>query len=98
MEVAYTICDECGKEVSYMDSDGDRYNAGLTITGDLAFSGHFPTSSGYSGGGIDNISITHICSPKCLTAIFDKTLVGFQVAWDSPSRIEVKDGQRIKNN
>jgi len=97
MKIEQYVCNSCGKRVDYTDSDGDSYQAGITMHGGADVKMHVPTSSGSSHPGTRTIDFTNLCSPECFDAEMTKISRHFHDAWDKRD-VNVVDGARVNRD
>jgi hypothetical protein len=64
------FCDQCGKQMTVYDSDGDPVHQGIRIAGNLDISYSIHVNCGSRSGPIFNVKDTDLCSKECLAVRF----------------------------
>lgn len=64
------FCDQCGKQMTVFDSDGEAIHNGIEVKGELRISYTEKNNHGVSSGPVFNTNSTDICSPECLAKRF----------------------------
>lgn len=60
-------CDQCGKQLSIIDADGDVIHQGIEIKGEITIDETSKHNSGSSYKRLSHVTAADLCSTECLT-------------------------------
>lgn len=74
------FCNECGKQMTVFDSDGDAVHNGYELVGKFSISENFRTNSGSSHRRLVEVTEADICSLPCMKARLSTLVTLLEIA------------------